>query len=234
MTDVPDRRRRGEGHVFGRRKGKTLRAGQAKAVAELLPVLSLDLSKPPPTNLAELFAEPVGDITFEIGFGGGERLIAEARERPDAGFLGAEPFVNGLAKAVVEIGRLGLKNVRLHGDDAAVVLDWLPAASLARVDLFYPDPWPKKRHAKRRFVNTANLDRIARVLKGGGRFRFASDIADYVNRTLMMASAHPAFAWDAARADDWRVPPPGWTTTRYEAKARAAGRAPAWLIFTRT
>jgi tRNA (guanine-N7-)-methyltransferase len=224
---------RGQGHVFGRRKGKALRAGQAKAVAELLPGLAIDLSRPAPARLGDLFPAGLDAIALEIGFGGGERMIADAAEHPRTGFLGAEPFLNGLAKAVVEIARRKLGNVRLHGDDAALLLDWLPATSLDRVDLFHPDPWPKKRHAKRRFVSAENLQRIARALKPRGQFRFASDIGDYVNWTLLQVGAHPAFVWEANRADDWRLPPAGWTQTRYEMKARAAGRVPAWLTFRR-
>jgi tRNA (guanine-N7-)-methyltransferase len=126
-----------------------------------------------------------------------------------------------------------MRNVRLHDGDAALLLDWLPAASLVRVDLLYPDPWPKKRHWKRRFVSDGNLDRIARALKPGGLFRVASDIESYIDWTLLHVLKRGDFAWTAARADDWRKPFPGWPGTRYEKKAVAAGRTPAYLAFLR-
>ena len=138
-----------------------------------------------------------------------------------------------MASAVAAIDDRGLENIRLFDGDAAHLLDWLPAASLAAVDLLYPDPWPKKRHWKRRFVSPENLDRLARVIAPGGAFRFASDIPSYVEWTLAHALRHPAFAWTAERADDWRLPFAGWPGTRYEAKAIAAGRVPTYLTFSR-
>ena len=149
---------------------------------------------------------------------------------PRAGFIGVEPFVNGMAKLMARLAEEPRDNLRVYGDDATRLLDWLPDASLAGIDLFYPDPWPKKRHWKRRFVGRANLDRFARVLRPGGEFRFASDI---VNWTLLACRAHPAFAWKAASAQDWRDPYPGWPGTRYEAKALREGRTPAYLTFLR-
>jgi tRNA (guanine-N7-)-methyltransferase len=172
-------------------------------------------------------------VRLEIGFGGGEHLVDESRAHPAIGFIGVEPFLNGLAKAVAAIVDLGLENVRLFGGDATGLLDWLPPASLDRIDLLYPDPWPKKRHWKRRFVSPENLDRFARVLATGGVVRFASDIESYVAWTLVHFTRRPDFAWAAERADDWRRPFPGWRGTRYEEKALAAGRKPAYLEFRR-
>ena len=227
------RRSRSTGAFFGRRHGKALRAGQQAAVAALLPGLEIDLSAPPPAPLAALFPVPVGEVRLEIGFGGGEHLHHRAGLMPRSGFIGVEPFVNGMAKLMARLGEAPRGNIRVYGDDATRLLDWLPDASLCGIDLLYPDPWPKKRHWKRRFVGRANLDRFARVLRPGGEFRFASDIDSYVNWTLLACRAHPAFAWTAAGADDWRIPYPGWPGTRYEAKALREGRAPAYLTFLR-
>jgi tRNA (guanine-N7-)-methyltransferase len=150
---------------------------------------------------------------------------------PAIGFMGIEPFQNGLAKAVSAIEREGIRNVRLFDRDATILLDWLPAQSLTRIDLLYPDPWPKTRHRKRRFVNAENLDRIARCLKPGGRFRFASDAEAYLKWTLREVGQHGRLTWTEARLDDCRRPWPGWPGTRYEAKAIAEGRRPAYLCF---
>ncbi len=219
--------------LHGRRKGKPLSARRTGLMAAAYPALAVDLSAPPPEPLTALFPAAVDDIRLEIGFGGGEHLIAEAAASPEAGFIGVEPFVAGMGKAVAAIADRGLRNVRLHDDDAAQLLDWLPAASLTRVDLLYPDPWPKRRHWKRRFVGPANLARIARVLVPGGLFRVASDIDGYVDWTLRHLLARTDFVWTADEADDWRRPFPGWPGTRYEAKALREGRRPTYLAFAR-
>ncbi|MGE0503724.1 MAG: tRNA (guanosine(46)-N(7))-methyltransferase TrmB [Rhizobiaceae bacterium] len=228
-----DQTDRPPGAFFGRRHGKTLRATPAAALGEILPRYRIDLSEPAPTPLASLFEAPVSAVRLEIGFGGGEHLLHEVDRFPETGFIGVEPFVNGMAKTVAVLERRPRGNVRLYDEDATHVLDWLPDATLDGVDLFYPDPWPKKRHWKRRFVSTANLDRFARVLKSGGVFRFASDIDHYVNWTLLAVTAHRSLEWTARRADDWRTPYEGWPGTRYEAKAIREGRTPAYLAFAR-
>lgn len=219
--------------LWGRRKGKPLSARRLAILQRTLPTLAIDVERPSPTRVAELFPVPVSAVRLEIGFGGGEHLVHEASAHPEIGYIGVEPFLNGLAKAVVTVADLGLENVRVFGGDAAVLLDWLPSASLDRVDLLYPDPWPKRRHWKRRFVSEENLDRLARTLVPGGTFRFASDVDSYVAWGLMHCLARPELAWTAERADDWRKPFPGWVGTRYEAKALAAGRTPAYLEFRR-
>lgn len=203
-------------------------------MATLLPQLTLDVARPSSSNAATLFPHSPSRIVLEIGFGGGEHLVAEAMREPDAGFVGVEPFLNGMAKAVAAIEENALRNVRLFDADASLLLDWLPADSLDEVDLLYPDPWPKKRHWKRRFVSKENLARLARVLKPGGVFRFASDIASYVEWTLMQVGADPRFVWTAERAADWIAPFPHWPGTRYEAKALREGRVPTYLEFART
>ena len=218
---------------FGRRKGHPLRPQQAALFETLLPRLAIDLAAPPPAP-ASLFPDLVDDVRLEIGFGGGEHLIAEARSNERTGFIGAEPFVNGMAKALSAIAAERLSNIRLYHGDATELVAWLPPGSLARVDLIYPDPWPKRRHWKRRFVQDQSVAAIARVLRPGGEFRFASDIPDYVAWTLSHLIRSRDFAWTAERADDWRQAWPGYSETRYEAKAKREGRAPCYLIFRRT
>jgi tRNA (guanine-N7-)-methyltransferase len=228
-----ERRGRATEAFFGRRHGKTIRPMQAVALNEILPRLRLDLLSPPPPDLRELYAVPVERVVLEIGFGGGEHLHHASGLNPSIGFIGVEPFVNGMATLLRQLDREPRANIRLHDDDATELLDWLPAASLDRIDLFYPDPWPKKKHWKRRFVNATNLARFARVLKLGGLFRFASDIEHYVNWTLLHADAHGGFDWQARTADDWHAPYPDWPGTRYEAKAIREGRTPAYLTFVK-
>lgn len=203
-------------------------------MADAYPALAVDLSQPCPTPLGALFPFPVREVRLEIGFGGGEHLVAEAVSAPDVGFIGVEPFVAGMAKAVSAINDRDVRNVRLHDGDAVHLLDWLPSGSLGRVDLLYPDPWPKRRHFKRRFVNPENLERIARVLVSGGAFRVASDIDGYIAWTLAHLIRRDDLVWTASTADDWRKPFPGWPGTRYEAKAIRAGRRPTYLAFRRT
>ncbi len=219
--------------LYGRRKGKPLSPRRAGLMATLYRERAVDIDAPPPSTLAALFPGAPAHVSLEIGFGGGEHLIAAATAAPDAGFIGVEPYLNGMASAVAAIHDRALANIRLFDGDASRLLDWLPVASLDAVDLLYPDPWPKKRHWKRRFVSPENLGRLARVLKPGGAFRFASDIPSYVAWTLRHTLRHPAFAWTAERADDWRLPFAGWPGTRYEAKAIAAGRTPTYLTFAR-
>ncbi len=200
---------------------------------ELLPLLKLDLNTPASADLRSLFTAEVETVRMEIGFGGGEHLLHEASRCPKSGFIGVEPFVNSMAKLVVDLHENPLQNIRLYDDDATQVLDWLPAASLDGIDLFYPDPWPKKKHWKRRFVSQKNLDRFARVLKSGSRFRFASDIDTYVNWTLQHCRAHEEFDWQAETSADWHTPYEAWPGTRYEQKAHREGRIGAYLTFLR-
>lgn len=219
------------GAFYGRRIGKTLRGLQQDALAHLLPRYRLDLDAA--VAPADLFAAPRQGYWLEIGCGCGEHLIDHAARRPDMGFIGVEPFLNGLARMLVDLDAQALANVRVFDLDAALLLDRLPTGSLDGIDLFYPDPWPKKRHWKRRFVRPDNLDRFARVIRPGGVFRFASDVPHYVGWTLAHTRAHGAFTWQAERADDWRTPYPFWPGTRYEAKAVAHGRVPTYLTFVR-
>ena len=227
------RRSRSSEAFFGRRRGKTVRPLQAAALEAGLLRYRLDLDQAAPADLASIFPSPVSQVWLEIGFGGGEHLLAEAQARLHTGFIGVEPFVNSMAKLTMALAEAPLDNLRVHDDDATRLLDWLPGASLTGIDLLYPDPWPKRKHWKRRFVNAANLDRFARVLRPGALFRFASDVPGYVNWTLLACAAHGGFDWQAGSAADWHTPYPGWPGTRYEAKALAAGRRPAYLTFRR-
>lgn len=218
---------------FGRRKGHKLRPRQARLIETLLPRLAIDLSHPAPADLHSLFPVPVDDVALEIGFGSGESMIVQACEQPQTGFVGVEPFVNGIAKALAAIESQDLRNIRLHFDDAVNLIEWFPDASLVRIDLIHPDPWPKRRHWKRRFVQDDMVAGLARVLRPGGEFRFVTDVADYAAWTLLRLLRSDKFEWAAQCADDWREPWPGFTLTRYHAKAARAQRASCFLVFRR-
>lgn len=224
---------RAAGNFFGRRHGKPLRPHQNNLFEDLLPRLKLDLDTPAPQDLRTLFDASVENVRMEIGFGGGEHLYHESGRYPQSGFIGVEPFVNGMAKMLAALHEGPRTNLRLYDEDATDVLEWLPDESLSGIDLFYPDPWHKRRHWKRRFVSEANLDRFARLLKPGAKFRFASDIEHYVNWTLQHCRRHSAFEWQAEGPNDWNDAYDGWPGTRYEAKAFREGRRAAYLTFIR-
>jgi tRNA (guanine-N7-)-methyltransferase len=221
----------GQGAFFGRRKGHKLRAHQSDLVLSLLPRLAIDTGAPPPQLLSSLFCPAVDNVRLEIGFGGGEHLLAEALASPTTGFIGCEPYVNGMAKILAQIERADLQNIRLFAGDALDLLRWMPPRALTRVDLIHPDPWPKRRHWKRRFVQDGTLSQLARVLVAGGEFRFVSDIDSYCAWTLAHVLRKPEWAWTAERADDWRQPWPGFTMTRYGRKAAREARKSAYLRF---
>lgn len=226
-TDHPERQRR---LLYGRRKGPKLRGRQAELLETLLPELTLHLEKG--ADPRGYFARPVEDVWLEIGFGAGEHLHALARSHPDVGLIGAEPFINGVAKLLSKLDPGEGGNIRIHMDDARDILDALPDASLGRVMILFPDPWPKIRHAKRRFIQMDTLDAIARILKPGGELRFATDDPIYLAWALERLCAHPAFQWTARRAEDWRKRPESWPQTRYEAKAIRG--VPSYFTFLRT
>jgi len=230
MPDVPQSGRR---LVHGRRKGHKLRAKPARLVAELLPQLRFAVRENTPVDPIAQFAPRPTAIWLEIGFGAGEHLFAQATSNPNIGLIGCEPFINGVAKLLSLIDDAGLENVRIHDDDARDLLEALPGTCLDRVFILFPDPWPKTRHHKRRFICDANLDQLARVMKGGAELRFASDIPDYVRWTLSHMRRHPAFEWSAQSPQDWRDRPADWPATRYERKALDAGRIPSYLSFQR-
>jgi tRNA (guanine-N7-)-methyltransferase len=222
-----------QGSFFGRRKGHKLRAHQADLVENLLPHLTLDIASEAPTDIGGLFDPGADDLRLEIGFGSGEHLAAEAQRFVETGFIGCEPYVNGMAKILAQIEAYNIGNIRLFAGDAAELLGWLPPRSLSRIDLIHPDPWPKRRHWKRRFVQDANVRAMARVLKPSGEFRFVSDIDEYCAWTLAHLVRAPDFRWMAERADDWRKPWDGYTMTRYGRKAEREGRVSNYLRFQR-
>jgi tRNA (guanine-N7-)-methyltransferase len=232
MTDNPakDQSQRA---FFGRKKGHPLRARQVELFSDLLPQIAFDLTKPAPPDLATLFPHRPETLRLEIGFGGAEHLIAQAIAHPESGFIGADGFLNAIGKALVAIDDNDLTNVRLHHGDASELLDWLPAKAFARIDLLYPDPWPKRRQWKRRFIQDDSLVRLARLLKPDGELRFATDIASYMTYALARVLRSPDFVWTAQSADDWRKSWDGFSRTRYEAKALREGRLPAYFVFRR-
>jgi tRNA (guanine-N7-)-methyltransferase len=220
---------------YGRRRGRKLSPRQDRLMRELLPSVSPPLSGSAPGDLATgLFAPPVRAVWLEIGFGGGEHLLWQAARDPEVGLIGAEPFEDGVVKVLAAIEDDGLSNVRVHADDARALLRWLPPASIARAFVLYPDPWPKRRHQKRRLVNIGLLELLARALAPGAELRIATDIGDYARTMLMAFQRTDAFRWLADGPADWRARPPDWPSTRYEAKAEREGRRSCYLRFVRT
>jgi tRNA (guanine-N7-)-methyltransferase len=221
-------------HSYGRRRGRKLRRGRSTLLDDLLPRLAIPV--PPPDgecDLPGLFPRPMAEIWLEIGFGGGEHLAHQAESHRDVGLIGAEPYVNGIAGFLSRINDQGLDNVRLWPNDIRLLLPRFPAASLARVFILFPDPWPKVRHHKRRLVAAPFLDELARVMRPGAELRLATDDPDYLTWMLERLTVHPQFAWLARRAADWQVRPADSPATRYEDKARAVGRQPIFLQFVR-
>jgi tRNA (guanine-N7-)-methyltransferase len=218
---------------YGRRKGKALSARKERLIAELLPRLRLNLKEPPPRKLHGLFPAPVREIWLEIGFGSGEHLLWQVAQHPDVGFIGCEPFVNGMGTLLGAVEDGGIKTIRVHDGDARDVLAWLPTGSVSRIFILFPDPWPKKRQQKRRLISEETLSALARVLRPGGELRFASDDGDYAARTLFLIKQSGAFFWRAERASDWKTRSSDWPETRYERKALAEGRSCVYLSFQR-
>lgn len=213
--------------TYGRTRSRTLKPAMAGRLEARLPALAI------PPGPFDPKAAGWRRTWLEIGFGGGEHLAAQAARHPDVLMLGAEPFVNGVASLVRHVESGGRKNVRVWPGDARELMAALPDASLERIFVLFPDPWPKTRHHKRRLVGPAFAGEAARLLEQGGLLRFATDWQDYANQALIALRAHPALAWTASRADDWRAPPADHVPTRYEAK-RLGDCAPVWLEFQRT
>jgi tRNA (guanine-N7-)-methyltransferase len=210
---------------FGRRRGRKLSPRQDGLLRDLLPRVAFDAARP--------IADPAKPLWLEIGFGGGEHLIWQAEHTPDVNILGCEPFEDGVVKVLTAMDERKIGNIQLHMDDARDVLRALPEASVARAFVLFPDPWPKRKHQKRRLVSVTLLAQLARVLKPGAELRIGTDIEDYA-RTMLMAFQHaPQFRWTATRAADWQIRPTDWPKTRYEAKAEREGRRSAYLMFER-
>ncbi|QUJ75406.1 tRNA (guanosine(46)-N7)-methyltransferase TrmB [Sulfitobacter albidus] len=230
---TPDRPRR---NFYGRLKGKSLKASQKTYLAEDLADLSpgpVDWEANPdrtPLDLDALFDGR--EAWLEIGFGGGEHLVHQATANPNVGIIGCEPYINGVAMLLGKIRRAGADNIRVHPGDARDLFDVLPAQSISRAFLLYPDPWPKARHHRRRFVTPEHLAPLHRTLKPGAILRVATDIEDYVRQTLEEVP-RAGFEWLAERPGDWRDPWDDWLSTRYEQKALREGRTPHYLTFRR-
>ncbi len=233
--------------LHGRRRGKKLRAGQQSLLDRLLPRLAVALpaehvvtdegevvESPAKIDLARLFggAVPAGGVWLEVGFGAGEHLVWQAERHPEVGLIGCEPYVNGVAKCLAQIARTAVSNVRLFADDARFVMAALPPQSLSCVFVLFPDPWPKTRHHKRRFVQRRTLDVLARLMRPGAELRLATDDPSYLVWMVEHACMHPAFEWLAERPADWRTRPDDWPSTRYEQKM-LSGRKPAFLRLRR-
>lgn len=218
---------------YGRRKARPLSGRKDRLLTELLPTLRLPLPKPAPSPLTSLFAQPIAQVWLEIGFGSGEHLAWQAEHHPQTGFIGCEPFINGVASLLGKIESARLTTIRIHDGDARDVLAWLTTHSITRIFVLFPDPWPKKRHQKRRLLSSDSVVELARVLAPGGGLRFATDSGDYACEALRTILTNRAFAWAAESAKDWRERPSDWPETRYERKALSEGRKPAYLSFRR-
>ncbi len=246
---------------FGRRRGRSKRRRQTQLLAELLPAVSIDLEEPPPCPLQKLFSEQrlavapdkigagppqtctpplsqqsthaVNEVWLEIGFGGAEHLLWQADHHPKIGMIGCEPFEDGVIKAVSGIDDRATRNILLYPDDARPLLRWLPQASIGRVFILFPDPWPKKRHIKRRLVSPNLLGLLARVMRPGAELRIATDIGDYLRTILIAFRSQSDFEWSCRGPDDWRQRPADWPPTRYEQKAFREGRRCYYLSFVR-
>ncbi|HEX4634851.1 MAG TPA: tRNA (guanosine(46)-N7)-methyltransferase TrmB [Rhizomicrobium sp.] len=220
----PDRNRR---KLYGRRKGPKLSARQSELRRTLLGELAYDLAKEPISQ----FPNGVREVWLEVGFGAGEHLVWQARQNPQIGLIGAEPYEMGVAKLLTKLEEINLNNVRIYEGDGRDILEKLPDQSLGRFFLLFPDPWPKTRHHKRRFLQMEMLDQLARVLKPSGELRFATDDKSYLPYALERLMAHSAFEWLAQRPSDWKSRPADWPPTRYETKAIKG--PPTFLRFTR-
>lgn len=225
-------------NFYGRRRGKKLRPSQEGYLSDGLDEFKMpgvDWSENPdraPVDLSQVFPASK-EVWLEIGFGAGEHMVALAQANRDIGIIGAEPYINGVAALMGKVRAAGTSNLAIHPGDARDLFDVIPDGALGRVYLLYPDPWPKKRHHRRRFVTPEHLDPLARVMAAGAELRVATDIGDYVRQTLEELLKHPDFEWLGEAAKDWREPWEGWTRTRYEAKAIREGRTPHYLQFRR-
>lgn len=230
---MTDRQHQEDLRSYGRRRARTPSARQQALWREVLPRVAVPTDAPDLADLSALFRPRVREVWLEIGFGGGEHLVWQAKQNPEVGFIGCEPFEDGVVKLLSAIDQEGLTNVRVLAGDARPLLRLLPAAAIGRVFILFPDPWPKKRHHKRRLISSATLDEIARILRPGGELRMATDAPEYASAILYAALHNNALRWAAQGPQDWRCRLPDWPQTRYEAKAVAAGRRCYFLRFER-
>ena len=230
---MEERRRR----VYGRRLSHRLRPGRQALLERALPALRIDLPEESRAqiDLSELFRSPIRELWLEIGFGAGEHLAHQVRANPVVSFIGCEPFVQGVAGLLRHLEADGTADrVRIFPDDARLLLDRLPDASIGRLFMLFSDPWPKKRHHKRRLIDAETLAGFARILKDGAEFRWASDDSGYVAWTLEHVAGNEAFSLTDRISGDWPQRPADWPETRYEQKARAQGRTPVFLRYVRS
>lgn len=225
-TSLPQQR-----YVWGRRQSRPLKENQRQALANLWPQVSLDLPEQSMINPLDLFSLPVEDLWVEIGFGGGEHLAAQAALHPNIGFVGCEPFVNGVASLMVDIQDQSLRNIRVVKDDARLLLARLPDQSVGRIFVLFPDPWPKKRHNKRRIIQNTTVDTFARILKPGSLLQMATDDPDYAQWMQNIMGQHREFELVLEGRTSATERPQDWPLTRYEQKGIAQGRAPVYLVY---
>jgi len=218
---------------FGRRRGRAPSARQANLWRDLLPGVAVGTSAAVLANPIGLFSAGVREVWLEIGFGAGEHLLWQAAQHPEAGILGCEPFQDGVVKVLAALAERSSGNIRLHADDARPLIRQLPAASIARVFMLFPDPWPKRRHWKRRLVSEGTLAELARIMQPAAELRIATDIAPYAEWILLAVRRQGSFRWTAQAAADWRQRGNDWPPTRYEAKALRAGRPCSYFRFRR-
>jgi tRNA (guanine-N7-)-methyltransferase len=229
LSPAPEKNKR---ILYGRRQGRPLRKAQRERLSDLLPQISID-SLDTLTDPSALFYTPVNAVWLEVGFGGGEHLAAQAQANPDIGFIGCEPFINGVARLVRTVESADIRNIRVYAEDARRLIEALPTRSIERCFILFPDPWPKRRHHRRRIVSPDTLDELARVMADGGQLRLASDHRDYVRWMLFHTLQHGAFEWCARGPEDWRIRPSDWPPTRYEEKAAQRGETSIYLEFIR-
>jgi tRNA (guanine-N7-)-methyltransferase len=218
---------------FGRRRGRRLRAGRTALVADILPRYALAAPEGAMIEPSSLFAEVKEALWLEIGFGAGEHLAWQAAHHPRVGFIGCEPYLNGVAALTARLDAGAIGNVRIYPDDARPLVAALPDASIGRAFVLFADPWPKTRHHKRRLIQPGFVAALARVMAPGAELRLATDDRPYLLVMLEVMTASPDFAWLARGPADWRTRPEDWPPTRYEAKAKGEGRVCTYLRFKR-
>ncbi|MEZ5757749.1 MAG: tRNA (guanosine(46)-N7)-methyltransferase TrmB [Emcibacteraceae bacterium] len=217
--------------IYGRRQAKPLKENSAARLNEYLPKYSIKSFENGKVELSKLFDHNPAEYWLEIGFGKGEHLVEQAKANPNIGFIGCEPFINGVSGLIDHMVRDNVTNIRIFKDDARLLMDALPDQSISRAFILFPDPWPKKRHHKRRVVNPGNLAVLSRILKMNAELRIGTDHHDYCRWILARLLENEDFDWKSDHPDNWHVRPDDWPPTRYEQKALKAGRKSAYMTF---